>query len=42
MTPLAPQPSPKQRLWLVAETMAAQGSAGAVLAPGITAERNVP
>jgi hypothetical protein len=42
VTPLEPIPSPKSRMWLVAETVAAGGGNGAVLAPGIDAERNLP
>jgi hypothetical protein len=42
VTPLAPLPSGKARLWLVAETMAAAGAKGAVLPATVAGERNVP
>ncbi len=42
VTPLEPLPNAKQRLWLVAETAAAGGSAGAQVPPTVISQNNMP
>jgi hypothetical protein len=39
---VAPLPNGKQRLWLVAETVAAGGSAGAQVPATVMSQNNVP
>jgi hypothetical protein len=42
VSPVPPLPNAKQRLWLVGETVASGGTAGAVVPPAVVSEHNVP